>query len=83
MHMPISLLCTLLISTAVCQDVKAANDSLVKELTRQRQQHEKEVRELKETMSHAHTMSGRMENLEAREIAAANLHQHLVRLQQQ
>jgi hypothetical protein len=65
----------------VVQDVKAANDSLVKELTRQRQQHEKELRELKESVSHTHR--GRLEDLEARETAAANLNQHLLRLQQQ
>jgi len=67
----------------VFQDVKAANDSLVKELTRQRQQHEKELRELKESVSHTQRMGGRLEELEARETAAANLNQHLLRLQQQ
>ena len=33
--------------------MKAANDSLVKELTRQRQQHEKEVKE-RDDVPHAH-----------------------------
>jgi len=71
------------LNRTVAQDVKEANDSLVKELTRQRQQHEKEVRELKESASHTRTLGWRLENLEARETAAANLHHHLARLQQQ
>ncbi len=63
--------------------MKAANDSLVKELTRQRQQHEKEVRELKESAAHSRTLGSRLADLEARESAAANLHHRLAKLQQQ